>query len=318
MWRDQKAEELPGDRREDEAARRACQLLVGFVDLVDDGDGRSVVGGSVKHELAILQMEHSVTAIHPLGNPGHQVVRRIEPLDETPQGLQDRQAGKPVEEAVYGAEAPYGHAEDPCAQSFPGGTRSSQVPDQGTNGLIREASVLDVELESTWRRVRGSVVEELHVARKGEAASGIHPLAEELKGRCQHVAVAAPVLPEECAQLRKGAVLLLAPEQQLGRAERARGHDHETARDVSRMEAAFSDPIEIDSIAPAVRRDRPDQMKWPHLRATLLRDEQIVLVQGVPGAHVTSEIAVAQLGTGALPGAVAVSPPLRHGGVRTL
>src|SRR5215813_7884548 len=265
MWRDQKTEELPGDRREDEAARRACQLLVGFVDLVDDGDGRSVVGRPVQHELAILQMEHSVTAIHPLGNPGHQVVRRIKPLDETPQGLQDRQAGKPVEAAVYGAEAPYGHAEDPCAQSFPGGTRSSQVPDQGTNGLIWEASVLDVEPGSTWRRARGSLVEELHVARKGEAASGIHPLAEELKGRCQHVAVAAPVLPEECAQLGKGAVLLFAPEQQLGRAEGARGHDHEAARDVSRMEAAFSDAIEVDPIALAVRDRKSTRLNSSHV-----------------------------------------------------
>src|SRR5262245_16064786 len=211
----QRVETFPSDRREDQAPCRPCQLLVRLVNLVDDGDGGPVPGGPIQHEFAILQAQGPGGAILPLRDPGHHVVDRIDPLHEAPQGPQDGQASKPMEGAVYGGQTPHDQAKELGSQSLHGAALSREVPDQGTSGLIGKPTVLDIESGSSRRCIpaSGRVTEELDVTPEGKAAPWIDGLPEEMEGRRQKVAVAAPILPEKWTQSGQRAVLLLAPEK---------------------------------------------------------------------------------------------------------
>src|SRR4030095_6057224 len=96
--------------------------------------------------------------------------------------------------------------------------------------------------------------------------------------------------------------LIPAAQEELGRAQGPRRHDHEPADDATGLEALLRDVIEVHTIAAArLWRDGPHEMTRPDLGAVGLRDVEVVLVECVFCAQLAAEVTGAEASARALP-----------------
>src|SRR5215813_693399 len=314
-------ERCPCDGREDQrhSLRRVGELLVNAVDAVDHVLG--ILPGPLQIELPILETQPSVGGILSLREPWHHVVDRIEPLEGRPEGPEETAPRHPVERAIDGADHLSNGVEKPMAPAHLQAPISEQGADQASHDLVGKPPVLDDELATLLVRLVEVIrvtLKEIDRSGNCDASPRVECLAKEVERRGQEITIAAPVLAEKIADRGERTELLLAAEEELGRAEGARRHNDDAAGDAVTLEAAVHDLVELNSIAITCRGDATHEAPRPDASAVLLSLEEVVLVQGILGAHITADVAVREMCARSLPGLALVPLAERPSRIRAL
>ena len=181
------------------------------------------------------------------------------------------------------------------------GGRILRLPLQIGQQKVRDAAILDPELLVPKAPI-------LEIDGRGDCRADVGvDFPTLVQRRRQEIAVAAPVLPQQRADGRQGAMDVAIAQKKLGRPEGAGCEHHQFGILDAGHPLATVQAIELNPPAAADRLDPVDEMKRPDLdMEEVLRPVEIVEVERVPGRHRAADIAGAEMNTAALRRAVLV------------